>query len=152
MNLFPQPTANQTGNLSLHIPTVALSNVPSPSHTPRRQRQNLPNIILPIRRLVPLQRAADATAMGQNISDLLVRLGGDGVHDAAAARGTVTRIDVHVQRAEAIGAVVAGGVAQRLHGLAAVRADKAAVVFGEAFLLHRMINPPFGSRNTADER
>ncbi len=61
------------------------------------------------------------------------------VHDPAAFARSVSGIDVHVQGAEAFGAMVAGGVAKRKHLKAAVCTNKAVIVFCEKFLFHNNI-------------
>lgn len=71
-----------------------------------------------------------------DIAALWVGLCLDGAEDAAAAVCSVAGVDIHVQRAETEGAVVAGGVAQGEHLLAAVLADEAVVILGKSFSLH----------------
>ena len=65
-----------------------------------------------------------------------IGLGANGLHLSAAFAGTVAGVDVHVERPEAEGTVVARGVAKGLYGLSAVLANKSVIVFGESFLFH----------------
>lgn len=59
-----------------------------------------------------------------------------GVHNSAAFAGSVAGVYIYVERAEALGAMVAGGVAEGLYLKSAVGADKAVIVFCEKFLFH----------------
>ena len=59
-----------------------------------------------------------------------------GVHNSAAFAGSVAWVYIYVERAEALGAMVAGGVAEGLYLKSAVGADKAVIVFCEKFLFH----------------
>jgi len=58
------------------------------------------------------------------------------VHNAVAFAGSVAGVYIYVERAKALGAVIARGVSKRLHFEAAVSADKAVIVFCEKFLFH----------------
>ena len=84
--------------------------------------------------------AVDFSAFGALVQNHVTLFGigfySDGLHLPAAGVGTVSRIDVHVERPEAEGAMVAGGIAQRKHLLAAMGTNKSVVVFGKAFLFH----------------
>ena len=77
--------------------------------------------------------AAFGTAMDYNVSFAGVGLGADGLQQAAAFIGAVAGVDVHVDRPQAEGAMVTGGIAQGLDLSAAMGADKSAVVFCKAF-------------------
>ena len=64
---------------------------------------------------------------------------GDGTYRAeytAAVGRAVARIDIEMQRAKAVWAVIARGVSERGHLLAAGGTDKSAVIFGKAFVFH----------------
>jgi len=65
-----------------------------------------------------------------------VGVGAEGIEDAAAVGCTVAGVDIHVEGAEAVGAVVAGGVAQGRYLFAAVCTDESVVVFRESFGFH----------------
>ena len=84
--------------------------------------------------------AVDLTALGaavnNDVSLACVGLGANRLHLSAARIGSVARVDVYVQRPEAKRAVVARGKSQRLNLFAAMRANKAAIVFAKAFLFH----------------
>lgn len=84
--------------------------------------------------------AVDFTAFGAAVIDdksmLGIRLGADGLHLTAAGIGAVTGVDINVKRPETEGAMIARGKAERQDLFVTVRADEAAVVFGEPFLLH----------------
>ena len=58
------------------------------------------------------------------------------VHNAVAFASSVAGVHVYVERAEALRAVVARGIAQGLYLKAAVGTDKAVIVFCEKFLFH----------------
>ena len=68
----------------------------------------------------------------------LFRVGHDlyGVHYAVAFAGSVAGVYVYVERAEALRAVVARGIAEGLYLEAAVCTDKTVIVFCEKFLFH----------------
>ena len=82
----------------------------------------------------------DLATAGASVNDdkslFGIGLCADRLHLPPAFTGAVAGVDIHVERPETIGAVVARGIAQRLYGLTAMLADKAAVVFGKSFLLH----------------
>ena len=67
--------------------------------------------------------------MGDYIAFFRVGLGKDRLHQSHAIGESVAGGYVEVAAPEAIGAVVAGGISQRLNLLAAVTADKAGIVF-----------------------
>ena len=85
---------------------------------------------------------AELTAFGTAMDDdiavavLDVGLGADGLQFTAAGVGTVTGVDVNVERPEAKRAVVARGVAERKDLFSAVCTNKAAIVFCESFMFH----------------
>ena len=68
----------------------------------------------------------------------LFRVGNNlyGVHNAVAFASSVAGVHVYVERAEALRAVVARGIAQGLYLKSAVGTDKAVIVFCEKFLFH----------------
>ena len=66
-----------------------------------------------------------------------VGLGADGFHLTAAGIGSVAGVNVHVERPEAKGAMVAGGKAQGEDFLAAMGTEEAVIVFGKSFLFHK---------------
>lgn len=57
--------------------------------------------------------AAFFTAMQDDVTTLGIGLGTDGAQGTAAFVGSVSRVDIHVERIEAKGAMVARGVAER---------------------------------------
>ena len=79
--------------------------------------------------LVSHRPAASITAVGDNISALGVGLSLDGTENSAAVVGSVTGVNIDVQAPQAKRTMVARGHRKRLHRLAAVRADKSAVIF-----------------------
>ena len=87
--------------------------------------------------------AVKLSALGASVNDdeslFGIGLCADRLHLPLAFAGAVSGIDVYVERPEAKGAVIAGGVAQRFHFFSAVCADKAVVIFCESFLLHNVI-------------
>ena len=90
---------------------------------------------------VAMDLAAFGALMNDDKSLFGVGLGTDRFHLPLTLTGAVSRIDVYVERPKAKGTVVARGVAERLHGLFAMCADKSVVVFCEPFLLHNAIVP-----------
>ena len=80
--------------------------------------------------------ATTVTAVNEDIAALGVRKGADGAENTATGIGAVTGENVYVQGAEAEGAMVARGVAEREHLFATVLAGEAAIVFLKSFLLH----------------
>lgn len=58
-------------------------------------------------RAIPFDRSALVTSVDDDISFFRIRLSADWAHDAAAGIGAVAGIHVHMQGAEATGAVVA---------------------------------------------
>ena len=91
---------------------------------------------------VAVKLAAFGTAVNDHVSLSRVGLHADRLHRSAALVGAIPGIDVHVQGPQAKRAVVARGVAQGQDLFSAMRANKAAVVFGKAFLFH--VFHPFG--------
>ena len=89
-----------------------------------------------MRGLVSYYGTASVAFVYDDIPLLRVRLCLDRTENTAAVVGSVTGVDIHVQRAEAEGAVVARGVAERKDLLAAALADEAVVVFGESLVFH----------------
>ena len=89
-----------------------------------------------VRCLVAYGLAATLTAVQDDISALGIRHGGHGLQGAAARVGAISGIDIHVQAPQAKWAMVARGVAKGLDLLAAMRANKAVVVFGKSFYFH----------------
>ena len=87
---------------------------------------------------VTAELAAFGTAMDDDIAVAVldVGLGADRLQFTAAGVGTVTGVDVNVERPEAKRAVVARGVAEREDLFSAVCTNKAAIVFCESFLFH----------------
>ena len=82
-----------------------------------------------MRRPAALQRAAFRASMGYYIAASGIRLGVYRFHFSPAGAGAVAGVFVNVKRPKAEGAVIAGGISERLDPPAAVSADKAAVVF-----------------------
>ena len=80
--------------------------------------------------------AATVTAVDENVATLGVGKGADGAENTATGVGAVAGENVYVQRAEAEGAMVARGVAERENLLATVLAGEATIVFLKSFLLH----------------
>ena len=76
------------------------------------------------------------TSVDKHVASLGVGLRLDGTEDAAAWVGPVTGIDIHVERAEAEGTVVSGGVAQGQDLLAAILAYESVVVLGKSGSIH----------------
>ena len=68
----------------------------------------------------------------------LLRVGNDlyGVHYRAAFARSVAGVNIYVERAEALRAMVARGVAEGFYLKAAVGADKAVIVFCKKLLFH----------------
>ena len=89
-----------------------------------------------VRRLVAVNLAAFRAFVQDDVPLFRVCNNLYGVHDAVAFAGSVARVNIYVERAEALGAVVARGVAQGLYLEAAVGADKAVIVFCEKLLFH----------------
>ena len=87
-------------------------------------------------RLVSDYRATSVTAVYYDISLLGVGLCLDGAENTAAGVGSVAGVDINVERAEAEGAMIARGISEGEHLLAAVLADKAVIVFCESFVFH----------------
>jgi len=85
---------------------------------------------------IPAEGAAFGTAVGDDESPAGIRFCADWFHLTAAVGGAVTGIFIQVEGPEAEGAMIPGGIAQRLDFLSAMGAGKAAVVFGEAFGFH----------------
>jgi hypothetical protein len=77
--------------------------------------------------------------MKNNVSLFRICNDFNGVHNAAAFASSVAGVYVYVERAKALGAVVAGGVAERLHFKTAVGTDKAVIVFCKKLLFHSNI-------------
>ena len=90
--------------------------------------------------------AASLTAMHDDIALARVDLDAYGLKCAPAQRGSVPRIDVKMKRPKAEGAMVARAVAKRLDLASAMRADKALIVFGKAFLFHKKAPQKFRYR------
>ena len=88
-------------------------------------------IFHPVCRFVGVQCATFRAAMQDHKARFWVRARRDRLHSPAALTRAVTGIDVHVQAPQAKGTMIARGHRKRLHRLAAVRADKSAVVFFE---------------------
>lgn len=59
--------------------------------------------------------------------------------NTATVVGSVAGVDVNVKRAEAEGAVISRGVAERQHLFSAVPADKSLVVFLKSFVFHPVL-------------
>lgn len=91
-------------------------------------------------RLVGGAVAVYLTAFGAFMNDDIalfgVGLGADGLHKTAAFACPVSRIYIKVLRPQAIWAMIAGGVAERLYLLAAVLADEGIVVFRKKLGFH----------------
>ncbi len=100
-----------------------------------------------VSRFVSVYLSAFVAFVEDDIAFFRVRKRFYGAHDAAALTSPVPGVDVNVERAEALGAVVARCVAEREHLKAAVGADEAVVVFGEKFLFH--ILSFFSEKDTA---
>ena len=82
-----------------------------------------------MRGAVSMDLPATHTAMQDHKPLFGIGLGAHRLHFATAPVGAIPRIDVHVQAPQAKRAMVARGVAKRLHRLAAMRANKAVIVF-----------------------
>ena len=80
--------------------------------------------------------AASGTAVVDYKAFFWVLGDGDGNKDTAAIVCAVAGVDVYVQRAKALRAMVAGGIAKGGDLDTAVDASEALVVFGEARCLH----------------
>lgn len=68
-------------------------------------------------------------------------------HDSATFTSSVSRIFVNVERAKALGAMIARCIAERKHLKSAVGANEAVVIFSEKFLFH--ILSFFSEKDTA---
>ena len=80
--------------------------------------------------------AAFVASMENYISALRIGERLNGAQNTATGLGSVARVDIDVQRAQTEGAVIARGVSKRLNRLAAMRTNKAAVIFCKAFAVH----------------
>ena len=89
-----------------------------------------------VRGAVAVQFAAFGTAMNDDISLACIGFDTDRLHFTATFAGSIAWVDIYVKRPQAKGTVVARGVAQGMHLLAAMRADKPIIVFGKSLLLH----------------
>ena len=85
---------------------------------------------------VSMDLAAFLALVQDHVAFFGVRLNADRLHLTLAGVGAVSGIDIHVERPEAEGTMVSGGISQRLNLPSAMGADKAVVVFGKAFLFH----------------
>jgi hypothetical protein len=85
---------------------------------------------------ISMNFSACTALVKDHVALLCIGLYANGLHVSATGIGSVSRIDVHVQGPQAEGAVIAGGITQRLDLLAAMLTDKSVVIFGESFLLH----------------
>jgi hypothetical protein len=86
--------------------------------------------------------AVDFSALGATVNNDValscIGLGANGLHLPTASVGSVSGVDVNVQRPKTKRAVVARGKAQGLDLFAAMRANKAAIIFAKAFLFHSL--------------
>ena len=83
--------------------------------------------------------------MDDDISFFGIGFGFDRAQDTAARIRAVSGIDIHVERAETAGAVVARAVTEGLDSQTAIFADEGIVIFCESFLFHNY--SPFISRS-----
>ncbi len=80
--------------------------------------------------------AAFVAFVNDDVSFFGIGFHADGAENAAAGVGAVTGVDIHMKRAKAFGAMVAGAIPEGLDLKSAVFADEGIVVFGESFLFH----------------
>ena len=86
-----------------------------------------------------------ATLVHDDVSLARICLHTDGIHNSAALVCAVAGIFVYMQGAETAGTVIARAVAKRLHGMSAVCANKAVIIFRKAFLFH--VTPVYNMQN-----
>lgn len=82
-------------------------------------------------------RAAPLTPMRDNVSLFRIGLGSDRTHFPSAVRRSVPRILIQMERPQAKRTVVARGISERRHCLAAIPALEALVVFRKALCFHQ---------------
>ena len=83
------------------------------------------------------ERPAFLATVHKNVAAFGVRLGADGTQGSATAVGTIPRMNVHVERVKAKGAMIARGVAERQNLPTAMRTEKAVIVFCEKCRIHK---------------
>ena len=105
----------------------------------RREADDRPAVVV-LSGLVAADRPALAASVRQNEAALRVRFRRYRIHDPAAVRRPVARVDVEMQGAETPRTMVPRGVPEGRHFPPAVRADKSAVVFRESLVFQN--HPP----------
>lgn len=89
-----------------------------------------------VRRAIASDLAAFIALVDDDIALFRIGLYANGAKNAAAGVGAIAGVDIHVQGTEALGAVIARAITERLDFKSAVFADERIVVFGKAFLFH----------------
>ncbi len=93
-------------------------------------------ILCLVRGAVTAQFSAHGASVDDHKSSACIGLYADRFHLPAALVGAIPRVDVHMQRPQAKGAMIARGIAQRNYFLSAMRANKTVVVFRKSLLFH----------------
>ena len=96
-----------------------------------------------VSRFATAKLAASLTSGYDDISFLQIRLGGYRLQFATARVGSVSGIDIHMERPKAKGAMIPRGISQGKHFPAAMSAGKAVIKFREAFLFHKLQSVSF---------
>jgi hypothetical protein len=103
---------------------------------PYEQFHTVGLILCLMRGAVAVELTAFGASVNNNVALSRVGLNADRFHFPLAFAGAISGVDVYVKRPQAKGTVIARGVAQGVHLLAAMRADKAVVIFCKSLLLH----------------
>ena len=88
---------------------------------------------------IPYHRTASVTLMDYYVSLLRIGLSLYGAQNSSAIVRSVSGINIHVQRTEAEGAMITGGVAEGQYLASAILADKSVIVFCKSFLFHNYL-------------
>lgn len=89
-----------------------------------------------IRRLISDGRAAFFAFIDDYIALFRIRQNLHGTENSLTIVSPVTRVDIYMNRTQALGTVVSGGYSERLYLEAAALADEAVIVFLKAFFFH----------------
>ena len=89
-----------------------------------------------MRGAVPSDLSAHGASVDDHKSSTRVGFHADRFHLPTALVCAIPGVDVHVQRPQAKGAMIARGIAQRNHFLSAMRANKTVVIFRKSLLFH----------------
>lgn len=80
--------------------------------------------------------AAFLTSVNDYVSAFWIRLGFDRTQNTSAFVGSISGVDIDMQRAKAERTVVPGCVSQRENLFTAILANKSVVVFSKSFIFH----------------